>query len=227
MRSAGYSVRSQYEMKMGINANVSLEQALEHSRRANQINPSFDVGRVNFASILTDKALYLHQQKKPLKNVLSEAIEAHEAAIRINPNRPEPHLTYGNLHTIAARDDIRSGKNPSLNLKLAHSHFDKALELYPEYAEGRMGKAESFYWQSYFLFHSGQTAEKEIHLGYAEAEKAIGLSPQLAEAYAIQGMLELLQNRSMQGEASIRKAIELNANLKTRYEPFLKSHLKQ
>ncbi|MCI0412148.1 protein kinase [bacterium] len=221
--SAGYSVRSQYEMKAGLDAEVSLEQALENSRKANQINPSFDVGRVNLASILTDKALFLYQQKKSLNNVLSEAIEAHDTAIRINPNRPEPHLTYGNLYIIAARDEIRSGKDPYRNLKLAHSRFDKALELYPEFAEARQGKAESFYWQAYSLLNRGRNGATEIDLGFREVEKAIGLNSQLAEAYAIRGMLELLQNRSMQGEASIRKAIGLNGNLKTRYEPYLTS----
>ncbi|PCJ48447.1 MAG: hypothetical protein COA74_08615 [Gammaproteobacteria bacterium] len=107
-------------------------------------------------------------------------------------------------------------KRKQLDLEKALSHFNKAIELSPDYAPAWMGKA----WASLFLseFQYGNIPhDVAVARALPAAEKALALDPGLAEAQAIMGLIQSGAQNEDVAISYYQKAIELNPNYADAY----------
>ena len=104
----------------------------------------------------------------------------------------------------------------------ARTQFEEAIAFDPEYAQAHAGLAESVL--LLMINHKAVPYDEAIALAEAEIDRALELDPDLADAYAINGLLEMqLGAKEMMGENNIaaenafRKAIELNPSHASAY----------
>jgi TolB-like protein/cytochrome c-type biogenesis protein CcmH/NrfG len=107
-------------------------------------------------------------------------------------------------------------KRNQIDLENALAHFDKAIELAPEYAPAWMGKA----WAINYL-SEGSYGNVPRAISVAEArpaiERALQLAPDLPEAHAILGLIESEDLNPDKAIVHYQKAIELNPNYADAY----------
>lgn len=106
-------------------------------------------------------------------------------------------------------------KRNRVDLEKALTHFDKAIELAPDYAPAWMGKA----WAILFLSETNYgNIPSEISLAKARPaiEKALQLAPDLPEAHGVMGLLESNSDID-KAIAQFKTAIELNPNYSDAY----------
>ncbi|MFT5451851.1 MAG: TolB-like protein/Tfp pilus assembly protein PilF [Enterobacterales bacterium] len=97
------------------------------------------------------------------------------------------------------------------DLEKALIHFDRAIEIAPDYAPAWMGKG----WAIEFLSETSYGyIPREVAFARARVaiEKALELNPELPEAYGILGLIEFGSFNEDKGTANYKKAIELNPN---------------
>jgi tetratricopeptide (TPR) repeat protein len=100
-------------------------------------------------------------------------------------------------------------KRTANELYRAKAHFEKAIELDPDYALAYVGLADALG----FLFTYADLSEDEAHpQRQAAIDKALALDPQSGEAYATFAMLRGQQFEYDEQELYLRKAIELSPN---------------
>jgi len=121
---------------------------------------------------------------------------------------------------ISGRDNVYLRRLETL-LK-AREYFEQAIAFDPNYAAAYAGLAESIL----LLQNNHQVlSQDEAHeIARANLEKALELDPELADAYAIRGLLESkawsqtrVGNGNIVAEAAFRRAIELNPNHASAY----------
>ncbi len=102
-------------------------------------------------------------------------------------------------------------------LRDARRQFEQAIEIDPDYAQAYAGLAETL--MILHINHSAIAPDEAFRLAEAAAAKAMELDPQLAEAHAVAGLIELqhwkdtrLGDGNRLAAASFERAIELSAN---------------
>jgi TolB-like protein/Flp pilus assembly protein TadD len=130
------------------------------------------------------------------------------------PRIPTDNLVAFNLYS-KATSEMALRQLP--NALTARSQFEKAIELDPNFAEAHAGLATSVL----LLYINDRAVERGEAFALAERELdiALGLNPELADAYAARGLLDLqIWEEKRLGDANIRaadafnKALELNPN---------------
>jgi len=121
---------------------------------------------------------------------------------------------------ISGRDNVYLRRLETL-LK-AQEYFEQAIAFDPDYAAAYAGLAESV-----LLLQNNHQAlpqDEAFEIARANLDKALELDPDLADAYAIRGLLESkswsqtrVGNGNIVAEAAFRRAIELNPNHASAY----------
>jgi TolB-like protein/tetratricopeptide (TPR) repeat protein len=127
---------------------------------------------------------------------------------------PTDNLVAFNLYS-KATSDMALRQLP--NALAARSQFEKAIELDPDFAEAHAGLATSVL----LLYINDKAIERDEAFALAERELdlALALNPELADAYAAKGLLDLqIWQETRLGDANVKaadafnKALELNPN---------------
>lgn len=107
-------------------------------------------------------------------------------------------------------------------LQDARRQFEQAIEIDPDYAQAYAGLAETL--MILFINHSAISPDEAFRLAEAAASKAMALDPELAEAHAVTGLIELnrwkdtrLGDGNLRAAASFERAIDLSSNLTNSY----------
>jgi tetratricopeptide (TPR) repeat protein len=105
------------------------------------------------------------------------------------------------------------------NLKKAIEQYEAAVAQSPEFAPAYSGMSDAYLWAGY---NEGfMTAAEGKRKARAAAEKAVGLDPDSAEAYASLATFKLFYERDWAGcERDFRKSISLNPNYAFAHDQF-------
>ena len=139
-----------------------------------------------------------------------DAIEAQQLAKKATDN-PEAQAEYQ-----AGRREwnIRSKEG----FENAIKHFEKAIELDPDYADPYVGLADTYGLRPTYNFADTSEAMPKAK---SYAEEAIKLNPNLAEAYtSLAWVMHQYEYNWKEAEANYRRAIELNPNYATGHQWF-------
>ncbi len=98
-------------------------------------------------------------------------------------------------------------KRTRATIEKALAHFNKSIELAPEYAPAWMGKA----WATIFLKGRTTSGEMTYERALTAIKKSLLLDPELPEAHAIMGLIVSNKNKE-KAIAHYERAIELNPN---------------
>jgi serine/threonine protein kinase len=103
-------------------------------------------------------------------------------------------------------------------LQQATEHFQQAIEREPLYAAAHAGLAESYAIHAYLL---SQGREENVRKARAAVQRALEISPDLAEALAVSGLIRLYFDWDLPGaEADLKRALEKNPSSSMAYEEY-------
>jgi len=105
-------------------------------------------------------------------------------------------------------------KRTADSLEAAQSHFERAIELDPEYALAYVGLADTF---ALIAAYTQAATADTFDSRRAAIEKALQLDPRSGEAYAALGLLKGQEGDLGEAESFYVKAIELSPNYATAY----------
>ena len=185
-----------------------IDGAIEHFKKALEIDPTFEIARVDLAMVMVEKgdvsdgmaALQRALEKQPddpglLTNLgnaclrqgrVEEAIAYFEKALRIKPADP------------VANDNLGSALLRQGRVEEAIAQHRKALELKPEYEKAHNNLA-------FALSRAGRMEEAIAHY-----RKALELKPGYAKAEANLGGALLRVGRAGEGIEHLKKALEID-----------------
>ena len=139
-----------------------------------------------------------------------------ELRVAVIPTQSIEALSY----YTAARNNLYLRRFDTL--QEARRQFEQAIEIDPDYAQAYAGLAETILVTA--SNHQAIPAEEANELASAAIAKAIEIDDQLAEAYAVQGLLEYtawkvarVDNRNLEAATAFEHAIDLNPNLANAY----------
>ncbi|MDX1571994.1 MAG: tetratricopeptide repeat protein [Xanthomonadales bacterium] len=117
-------------------------------------------------------------------------------------------------HNLEAYEQYLLGKNNLANrrvseLQEAIAHFERAIELDPNYALAYVGLANA---HSLHFNYGNVSFERMLELALPAAERAIELDPRLSDAYTALGGVYMQANDTEKARANLKKAIALNSN---------------
>jgi tetratricopeptide (TPR) repeat protein len=96
----------------------------------------------------------------------------------------------------------------------AGDHFQRAIELDPNFALAYVGLADVYGWQSYV---SGLPTEEALAKAQVAVDKALALDDQLGEAYATIAGIKFDRFDARGAEAAFQRALELSPNYASAY----------
>jgi tetratricopeptide (TPR) repeat protein len=103
-------------------------------------------------------------------------------------------------------------------LQQATDRFQQAIEREPLYAAAHAGLAESYALQAYLLT---QGREENVRKARAGVKRALEISPDLAEALAVSGLIRLYFDWDLPGaESDLKRALEKNPSSAMAYEEY-------
>ena len=107
-------------------------------------------------------------------------------------------------------------KREGNNLKKAIKHFEKAIEIDPNFALAWSGLADTY---SLASFYTGMSEKEAMFKAKSSALKAIEIEPKLAEAYvSLSNVLLSFEWKFDEAEKNLQKAIELDPKYTTAYQ---------
>jgi len=133
------------------------------------------------------------------------APELREAAVD-----PEAHrlLLKGRLFLAGTPDELQQ----------ATDHFQQALEREPLYAAAHTALAESWATRAYLM---SESREENVRKARAAVKRALEISPDLAEALAVSGLIHLYFDWDLPAaESDLKRALEKNPSSAMAYEEY-------
>ena len=103
-------------------------------------------------------------------------------------------------------------------LQQATDRFQQAIEREPLYAAAHAGLAESYALQAYLF---SENRQEMVRKARAAVKRALEISPDLAEALAVSGLIRLYFDWDLPGaEADLKRALEKNPSSSMAYEEY-------
>jgi serine/threonine protein kinase/lipopolysaccharide biosynthesis regulator YciM len=198
---------AEYEMSQGHDPSKILKRAEESNQKGIEISKDIidDCAR---AEIHLLEAKYDFLKNRSPETSLSETRTFVESARKNDPSHSPLYSISGSAYLIQAKWQSYQRKSFDEIIRLAEKELKKAVELNSLDPGPLVTLAEC------------QLMRSDIDAGLKSIEKALNLNSNLAEAYAIQGLL-LLNKDKQAGEQAIRKALSLNKNLTYLYAKYL------
>ncbi len=181
-------------------------------------------GRVRVTAKLipaaTDSPLWAREYERDLSDVLKLQSEvaravADEIRIQVTPDErarlaaarnidPQVHDEYllGRHHLRTNEDDLRQ----------AIGHFERAVQLAPDYAAAYAGLSNAWLQRSVWGAKDHKEMMEMIPLARDNALKAVALDPQLVEAHIALGQVKIFDWDWASAEATLTRALELDPN---------------
>jgi TolB-like protein/DNA-binding winged helix-turn-helix (wHTH) protein/Tfp pilus assembly protein PilF len=177
--------------------------------------------RVQLIRASSDQHIWAESYDRDLKDVLQlESDVAYEIAQRIGhvasgqPGRiarERPVSTEAHENYLKGR--YRWNQRTEAGLRAGINHFQKAIELQPDYAQPYAGLADCYIMLANWGFTPGGEAYPKAEVA---ARKALEIDDQLAEAHTSLAYASLLYDWDWDGaEKKFQRAIELNPNYAT------------
>lgn len=164
-----------------------LKKGLEYFIKATELDAEFSLAH---AGIADTYALFAFYSILPPHQVIPQAREAAERAIRLNPDRVEPYSVLAYITTFYDR-----------NWADAKKQFEKAIAINPSYAPAH-------YWYSNFL----NWVEKDYVHSAQEAFVAIELEPLISHSHTALASVYVCSGKFEEACKSNQTAIELDSN---------------
>ena len=101
------------------------------------------------------------------------------------------------------------------NLRLAISYFDSAIAVDPAFARAHAGRASTY---ALLPEYTDTPPPNSSALAIASANRALGLDPQLADAYLAMGLAGVHEWRFAEAEAAYRKALQADPRHPTAHQ---------
>jgi TolB-like protein len=136
-------------------------------------------------------------------------------ALHVHLGTGEVPTTTGQTESLTAYDLYLEGrqlirKRQEANIERGQALFERATEIDPNFAEAWAGRAMAL-----ALLHSNY--DRPWKAAFAEADRyldrALALKPDLAEAYAVRGLIEMNRARQESAISNYEKAIAIKPNL--------------
>jgi TolB-like protein/Tfp pilus assembly protein PilF len=124
---------------------------------------------------------------------------------------PTSNLDAYNEYVLGRQE---AAKRTATAIAKALAHFEKAIDLDPDYALAYVGVADS---HALRREYAGVRAEDTFGPRREAIDKALDLDPLSGEAFAARGLLQLEQGDRVAAEESFLKAIDLSPNYATAY----------
>ena len=169
---------------------LDLKLTAAESRRAQSERPNSPD-----AVDLTMRAKSILNQSQSRER-LAQAQDLFEQALRIDPQLPA--ALVGLSGTLAAEVNSRWSTASAEQLAQADEAVTRVLSAFPNYAMAHLVKGQVF------------RARKEFEAAIAEYEIAISIDPNMADAYASLGNVEIRIGRAEQAFAPLENAIRLS-----------------
>jgi eukaryotic-like serine/threonine-protein kinase len=186
-------------------------------------------GRVRVTARLipaaTDSPLWARDYERDLSDVLKLQSDlartvAEEIRIRVTPEERERLAAARNINPQAHEAYLLGrylSRTNEEDLRQAIGHFERAIQLAPDYAAAYAGLSNA--WMRRGVF--GAKNRKEVMpLARVAASKAVALDPQLPEAHVALGFVKTLDWDWAGAEQEIAHALELDPNSAEAHERF-------
>ncbi|MBI2837340.1 MAG: protein kinase [Acidobacteria bacterium] len=219
-----FLVLGMYESLNGSDPRGSLAQSIAAYERAHSINPNWPSPYFGIGAALNQRAQYeLETGIDPTADI-NASLEALDRCLRIDANQPDVYTILGRVRLLDARWLIKAHRSPEAALDSARTLMLKAGA---KDAEANEALGELFRWRAEWRLSRRESAASDIKQGIVYADRALSLSPSLADAHAVKGALLLLQANAgpagsprcaagAEAAREIQEANRLNANLQAR-----------
>lgn len=192
---------AEYEMSQGRDPSATLQRAVEANQKGLDISTdAYDLNARTEIHIL-ESSYALIKMRSP-ESALAKVKTFLDRAKKMDASAYQPYLLQGKANLIQAKWDRINERSVDADLISAQQNLTKAIELNSQDAS------------NYVLMAEAQLLQrKNLDEGLQNIDRALKLNPQLADAYAIQGLLLIQKGDRTAGNASIQKALSLNKNL--------------
>lgn len=209
----------------------SVQQAIAHGEQSVKLSPDLDFSALNLGVAYANLAEHNLKDKAKFSAELEKSRKALQNTLKINAQYPEAYFTLGRLDFLSAREKAQLGTSPIPDLEKAREAFAKALQLNPAYIEARNVTTETYRMQIEWKLARKENPEKEMKEAISINQQAISQDPRDSVALAEEAALLFLKAGSTthpqeradletQSSELMRKALEINANLKSKYSNY-------
>jgi len=189
---------AEFEMSQGFDPSATLRRAAESNQKGLDI--STDAYDLNArAEIHIVEASYAFLKKRSPESALAKVKSFLDRAKTMDPSDFQPYGLQSKADLIKAKWD---GRTADAAIASAQQNLKKAIELNSQDASNYVLLAESQMLQ-----------QNNIDEGLRNIDRALKLNPQLADAYAIQGLLLSQKGDHVAAKSATQKALTLNKNL--------------
>ncbi len=223
-----------YEITQGLDPTATLKKAIENCEKALKLRPNYAFAYINLGT--SYRYLAESQKNNPLQN-LKKAYHAYSKSLELHPNNSEALNGRGTIALTETEWLISRNQNPQGAFSNAEKDFREVIRTNPDNRDAQLGLAELHRWRAEWLVKKGKSPSDDANAGAAIISKILSSYPQTARAYAIQGMLYLLQSKAKmdaiektklqdQSRQSLEKALSLNRNLTNQYASYIQESKK-
>ncbi len=227
-----FATLAQYEMTQALNPLPSLDQAIPAFRKAMEINPKFPLPYLVSARAYCIRAEYAVQTDTNPEPDLQQARTAIRQYMDLSGSALGSNKDEAWIELVEAEWALLKGASARTFFEKAESSLRLSLKHNPEDAETYRRFARYYLLSAKDKMSRKQNPATEIKLGSNQIAEALKRDPQWGESYALQAELFHLAARIQQQDAlkkkiaikaknALKKAFELNQNLRGKYDKLM------
>jgi len=225
---------AEYRYLIGKSPFNMIKKALKNLKKAIKINPNdSDIYLTWIGSLILKSKYELDHDRSPIV-FLNVCKSLYKKLVNIDPTLDTAYRQAGVIACMEARWKMKCKNNPEKDFVVSKNYLKKAIKINPLNAMNYYKYSEFLFWQSKWQIKLKKRSEHIILDGIKYADKAISINPRMAKAFAVKGMLYHLQSKIEkdikekkrlidQGNFTIKKALEINGNLKYKYRTRIKN----
>lgn len=211
-----YGILIKYDFMQNRDSSKNLEKAETYFEQALEVNPRDVRLYIRMAESSIFQAHFLLNRNQSPVVMLEQADRLLKKAASINANHYEVYGLQGEIDLLNARWNIKNKKSPAFHLSKASRTLEKAIAINPKNIRIHLIRARIHWRHAEWLLSKKQNRQAAIQIksGLKEIDNTLEISKNFGETYAIQSKLLLLQSKSQKASDTLKKALEINNNLK-------------